>query len=46
MPTASDPDLYAEAKDFIVSKYKTNSPFRSGAIVKKYKEMYKSIQTQ
>jgi len=41
MPTATDPVLYEEAKDFIVSKYKTNSPFRSGAIVKKYKEMYK-----
>jgi len=41
MPAPSDPTLYREAKDFIESKYKTNSPFRSGAVVKHYKQLYK-----
>jgi hypothetical protein len=41
MPSPSDPALYNEAKDFIMSKYKTNSPFASGAVVKHYKQLYK-----
>ena len=41
MPAPADPKLYQLAKDFIESKYKTNSPFRSGAIVKHYKELFR-----
>ena len=38
MPTPTDPKLYQEVKDFIMSKYKKNSAFASGAIVKAYKQ--------
>jgi len=41
MPAPTDPTLYKEAKEFIEKKYKTNSPFRSGAIVKQYKQQFK-----
>jgi hypothetical protein len=41
MPAPTDPALYKEAKEFIEKKYKTNSPFRSGAIVKQYKQQFK-----
>lgn len=37
MPTPTNPKLYEEVKDFIMSKYKKNSAFASGAIVKEYK---------
>jgi hypothetical protein len=37
MPTPTDPKLYQEVKDFIMSRYKKNSAFASGAIVKEYK---------
>ena len=40
MPAPTDPTLYKEAKEFIEKKYKTNSPFRSGAIVKQYKQQF------
>ena len=38
MPTPTNPKLYQEVKDFIMSRYKKNSAFASGAIVKAYKE--------
>jgi hypothetical protein len=41
MPTPSDAGLYEEAKDFIMSKYKKNSPYASGAVVKHYKGLFK-----
>ncbi len=37
MPTPTNPKLYEEVKDFIMSRYKKNSAFASGAIVKEYK---------
>jgi hypothetical protein len=40
MPLPTDPTLYEEAKDFIYSKYKKNSAFRSGAVVKEYKQQF------
>lgn len=40
MPTPTDQTLYQEAKDYIYSKYKKNSAFRSGAVVKQYKQMF------
>lgn len=40
MPTPNDQALYQEARDFIMSKYKKNSAFASGAIVKHYKQLY------
>jgi hypothetical protein len=40
MPLPTDQTLYEEAKDFIYSKYKKNSAFRSGAVVKEYKQRY------
>lgn len=40
MPTPTDQTLYEEAKDFIYSKYKKNSAFRSGAVVKEYKQRF------
>jgi len=41
MAIPTDPALYQEAKDFIMSRYKKNSAFASGAIVKHYKQLYK-----
>lgn len=41
MPTPTDAGLYEEAKDFIMSKYKKNSPYASGAVVKHYKGLFK-----
>ena len=41
MPLPTDENLYQEAKDFIMSKYKKNSAFASGAIVKHYKQQFK-----
>ena len=40
MPLPTDQTLYEEAKDFIYSKYKKNSAFRSGAVVKEYKQQF------
>jgi hypothetical protein len=40
MPLPTDQTLYDEAKDFIYSKYKNNSAFRSGAVVKEYKQQF------
>jgi hypothetical protein len=40
MPIPTDQTLYEEAKDFIYSKYKKNSAFRSGAVVKEYKQQF------
>jgi hypothetical protein len=37
MPTPTNQKLYDEVKDFIMSRYKKNSAFASGAIVKEYK---------
>lgn len=37
MPIPTDPKLYQDVKDFIMSRYKKNSAFASGAIVKEYK---------
>ena len=41
MPLPTDAGLYQEAKDFIMSKYKKNSAFASGAVVKQYKQQFK-----
>lgn len=41
MPTPTDSGLYQEASDFIMSRYKKNSAFASGAIVKHYKQQFK-----
>ena len=41
MPRPNDQALYQEARDFIMSKYKKNSAFASGAIVKHYKQQFK-----
>lgn len=41
MPIPVDETLYEEAKDFIMSKYKKNSAFASGAVVKHYKQQFK-----
>ena len=41
MPLPIDQNLYQEAKDFIMSKYKKNSAFASGAVVKQYKQQFK-----
>jgi hypothetical protein len=40
MPIPADEGLYEEARDYIFSKYKKNSAFRSGAVVKHYKQMF------
>jgi hypothetical protein len=37
MPVPTNQKLYDEVKDFIMSRYKKNSAFASGAIVKEYK---------
>lgn len=37
MPIPTNQKLYDEVKDFIMSRYKKNSAFASGAIVKEYK---------
>jgi hypothetical protein len=41
MPQPTDANLYQEARDFIMSRYKKNSAFASGAIVKHYKQQFK-----
>jgi len=41
MPQPTDSGLYQEARDFIMSRYKKNSAFASGAIVKHYKQLFK-----
>ena len=41
MNIPTDKQLYEEAKSFIMSKYKSNSPFASGAVVKHYKQLFK-----
>ena len=41
MPIPVDNNLYQEARDFIRSRYKKNSAFASGAIVKHYKQQFK-----
>ena len=41
MPLPTDSGLYEEARSFIMSKYKKNSAFASGAIVKHYKGLFK-----
>jgi hypothetical protein len=41
MPIPTDEELYKEARDFIRSRYKKNSAFASGAIVKHYKQQFK-----
>lgn len=41
MPEPNDQSLYNEARNFIMSRYKKNSAFASGAIVKQYKQQYK-----
>lgn len=40
MPTPTDSGLYKEARDFIMSRYKKNSAYASGAIVKQYKQQF------
>jgi len=41
MPTPKDQSLYNEARNFIMSKYKKNSAYASGATVKQYKQQFK-----
>lgn len=41
MPIPTDGALYNEARNFIMSKYKKNSAFASGATVKHYKQLFK-----
>ncbi len=41
MSIPKDKTLYEKAKKIIISKNKINSAYRSGTIVKKYKDMYK-----
>ena len=40
MPTPRDEELYNHVKNYIISKYKKNSAYRSGAIIKYYKHVY------
>lgn len=40
MPLPTDQTLYEETKDFIFSKYLKNSAYRSGALVKEYKQRF------
>jgi hypothetical protein len=40
MPQPKDQALYQEAKNFIMSRYKKNSAYASGAIVKQYKQQF------
>lgn len=37
--TLTRPDLWEQAKREVFAKYKTNSAYRSGALVKRYKEL-------
>ncbi len=37
MPIPSDPELYEEVTNYVMSRYHRNSAFASGAIVKEYK---------
>jgi hypothetical protein len=39
MPVIDNPSLYEKAKDIIYKKYSKPSAYRSGALVKLYKEM-------
>lgn len=39
MPTPTDPVLYARAKSIVYKRYKVHSAYRSGAVVKLYKQM-------
>ena len=39
MPTPANPKLYEKAKKIVYSQYDKPSAYRSGALVKKYKEM-------
>ncbi len=39
MPIPIDTDLYEQAKRIVYPKYKKPSAYRSGALVKKYKEL-------
>lgn len=43
MPLPTDQGLYEEVKDYVMSNYKKNSAFASGAIVKNYKEEFAKI---
>ena len=36
----SDIELYEKAKSIVYNQYKTHSAYRSGALVKKYKQLY------
>jgi hypothetical protein len=40
MPIPTDSGLYEEARKFIMSRYKKNSAYASGAIVKQYKQQF------
>ena len=40
MPIPADEQLYEQAKSIIVSKYKKNSAYRSGAIIQAYKKLF------
>lgn len=42
MPTAKDPQLYEQARAEADKVYKKPSAYKSGFIVKKYKELYKN----
>jgi hypothetical protein len=39
MPTPANPKLYEKAKEIIYQQYDKPSAYRSGALVKKYKEL-------
>jgi hypothetical protein len=39
MPTPANPELYERAKEIVFKQYPKNSAYRSGQLVKKYKEM-------
>jgi hypothetical protein len=39
MPTPENPKLYKKAKDIVYKQYPNHSAYRSGALVKKYKEL-------
>ena len=40
MPIPADEGLYEEAREYIFSKYKKSSAYRSGALVKRYKQLF------
>ena len=39
MPTILNPEIYEKAKEIVFAQYKKHSAYRSGAVVKKYKEL-------